>query len=150
VDRTPAIYTGTAKAGAWLAKGEASWTGDVFGNPLTAFANAEAGARAGADATITDHGVSAAADAFVGVELGGKLQYELGPVDLSLGAAGQAGAGASGGIDFGMEDGKLIMGGTLGGAWGLGGKISPHIAIDPNALTGGFRQATDWVRGLFG
>ena len=58
--------------------------------------------------------------------------------------------GASGGFDFGMEDGKFIMGGTVGVAWGPGGKASPHIAIDPNELTNGFKKVTDWVSGLFG
>ena len=122
----------------------------MFGNPLTASANTEAGAHAGADATITDHGGSANAGAFVGVEAGSKLQYELGPVDLSLDAAGQYGAGLSSGLDLGMEDGKFVMGGTLGAAWGSGGKISPHIAIDPNVLTDGFKRVTDWVTDLFG
>jgi hypothetical protein len=49
-----------------------------------------------------------------------------------------------------MEDGKFVMGGTLGGAWGVGGKISPHIAVDPSLLTDGFKKATDLVTGLFG
>jgi hypothetical protein len=71
-------------------------------------------------------------------------------VDLSLDATARYGAGLSGGLDFGMEDGKLVMGGTVGAAWGPGGKISPHIAIDPNVLTEGFKKATDFVTGLFG
>jgi hypothetical protein len=142
--------TGKAGAGAWIAKGDVSWSGDVFGHPLTASANAEAGANASADVTITDHGASANAGAFVGVEAGAKSEYNLGPVDLSLDGALQYGAGLSTGFDVGMEDGKFVMGGTLGAAWGPGAKISPHIAIDPSTLTDGFKRATDWVTDLFG
>jgi hypothetical protein len=141
--------TGNAGVDAWAVKGEGHWSRDVFGHPLTASANGEVGAHAGADATITDHGVSLGGDAFVGAELGGKVDYPLGPVDLSLGGAAQVGAGGSAHLDIGMEDGKFVLGGTLGAAWGLGGKISPHIAVDPNAVVRGVESAGKWLSGLF-
>ena len=64
----------------------------MFGNPLMASANTEAGAHANADVTITDHGISTGTDAFVGAEVGSKLQYDFGPVDLSLDGAARFGA----------------------------------------------------------
>jgi hypothetical protein len=141
--------TGKADAGAWLGKGEASWSRNLFGNPLTTSGNAEVGVHAGADAAITDHGVSLGGDAFGGAEIGGKVDYNLGPVDLSLGGAAQAGAGATAHLDIGMEDDKFVLGATLGEAWGLGGKVSPHIAIDPNLLVNGVTKAGQWLSDLF-
>ncbi|WP_241473850.1 type VII secretion target [Mycolicibacterium neoaurum] len=142
-------YTGQAGADAWGIKGDAEWKGDVFGNPLTAGASGMVGADSGASATVTDHGVSAHANAFVGAEVGVKGDYSLGPVDLSLGAAAQLGAGGNAGLDFGMQDGKFVMGGSFGAAWGPGGKISPHIAIDPKALLDTVNKASEWLDGLF-
>jgi hypothetical protein len=37
----------------------------------------------------------------------------------------------------------------LGEAWGLGGKVSPHIAIDPNLLVNGVTKAGQWLSDLF-
>jgi hypothetical protein len=141
--------TGHAGADAWAAKGQGEWSGNVLGHPLDATASGEIGAHANADATVTDHGISAGGDAFVGGEISGKGEYHLGPVDLSLGASGQMGAGGSAHLDLGMEDGKFVMGGTLGAAWGVGGKFSPHIAIDPKAVTGAVQKAEQWLEGLF-
>ncbi|BCQ08760.1 hypothetical protein JMUB5695_02198 [Mycobacterium heckeshornense] len=141
--------TGKAGVDAWGAKGEAHWSRDVFGHPLTTSANGEAGVHGNADATITDHGVSLGADGFLGGELGGKADYNLGPMDLSMGGAAQYGVGGTAHLDVGMEDGKFVLGGTLGLAWGPGAKISPHIAIDPNALVGGLAKAGQWLSDLF-
>jgi hypothetical protein len=141
--------TGKAGADAWAAKGQGEWSGNVFGHQLDTNASGELGAHANADGTLTDHGISAGGDAFIGGEISGKGDYHLGPVDLSLGASGQMGAGGSAHLDLGMEDGKFVMGGTLGAAWGLGGKISPHIAVDPKAVTGAVQKAEQWLEGLF-
>ena len=101
--QTPDGVGGHAGVDAWAVKGDANYSRDVFGNPLNASASGEIGAHSSADATLTDHGVSAGGDAFVGGELSGKADYSLGPVDLSLGAAGQIGAGGSAHFDAGME-----------------------------------------------
>jgi hypothetical protein len=140
---------GHADVDAWVGKGEAKWSGDVGGHQLDATASAEGGAHAGAGGAVTEHGVSGHLDGFVGLEGGAKGTYHLGPVDLSLGAAGQAGYGGNADVDFGMEGGKFVMGGSLGAAWGLGGKISPKIAIDPKAVTGAVQKAEQWLEGLF-
>lgn len=141
---------GQANADAWLVKGGADWSTDIAGNPLTAHADGQVGMHSDAHAAVTDHGVSLGADAFAGGEVGAKLQYDFGPVDVSLGAAGQFGAGGSGGLDFGMQDGKFVIGGNFGMAWGPGGKISPHIAIDPEWVKQGLGKAGDFLSGLFG
>jgi hypothetical protein len=141
--------SGEAKAGAWIGKANVDWSGDAFGHPMTANGNAGIGIHGDANGALTDHGVGANVDAFAGAEIGGKLDYDLGPVDLSLDASARFGAGATGGFDFGMQDGKLVFGGSLGGAWGPGGKIAPHIAIDPKTLTDGLKTITNWVDGLF-
>jgi hypothetical protein len=141
---------GKAGADGWVAKGGGDWSGNVFGHQLDANASAEAGAHANVDGVLTDHGVSAGGDAFVGIEGGVKGDYHLGPVDLSLGATGQLGAGGSGHFDLGMdENGKFVIGGTLGAAWGLGGKISPHIAIDPKGVSDAVDKAEQWLKDLF-
>lgn len=140
---------GKANADAWLVKGEGQWQTDVFGNPLTATGSGEVGAHGDSGLTVTDHGISGGVDAFAGAEIGSKVDYQLGPVDLSLGATGQAGAGGAANIDFGMEDGKFVIGGELGLAWGLGGKIAPHIAVDPQSVVNGVTKAGEWVADLF-
>lgn len=52
---------------------------------------------------------------------------------------GWAGAGIAGDLDLGYRDGKIEIGGSGGVAWGLGGKISGSITIDPGEVveTGG-------------
>lgn len=141
--------TGKAGVDAWGVKGDGHWSGDVFGHPLDSSASGEIGAHAGADGTLTKHGISLGADAFAGGEIEAKGDYHLGPVDLSLGGAAQLGAGGSAHLDFGMEDGKLVFGGTLGAAMGPGAKISPHIAVDPKAVLGGLQKAGQWLDDLF-
>lgn len=140
---------GKANADAWLVKGEGQWQTDVFGNPLTATGSGEVGAHGNSGLTVTDHGISGGVDAFAGGEIGSKLDYQLGPVDLSLGATGQYGAGGAANFDFGMEDGKFVIGGEFGLAWGLGGKIAPHIAVDPQSVVNGVTKAGEWVNNLF-
>ena len=142
--------TGQAGIDGWLAKGQTSWQRDVFGNPLTGNLSGELGAHGEGQFAMTDHGVSESANAFAGGEIGGKVMYShLGPLDLSLGATGQYGIGLNEGFDFGMQDGKFVIGGTGGAALGWGGKISPHIAIDPKGLTDGLKKASDFVGRLF-
>lgn len=142
--------TGQAGIDGWAAKGQTSWQRDVFGHPLTGSLSGEVGAHAEAQFAGTDHGVSERVGAFGGAEISGKVMYaHLGPVDLSLSGSPRFGVGADEGIDFGMQDGKLIIGGSAGLAWGPGGKIAPHIAIDTRAITGGLKKATDFVGGLF-
>lgn len=147
-DHTDGV-AGEANADAWLVKGEGSWQRDVLGNPLTSSANGEIGTHNNAHSTVTDHGVSAGAETFFGAELGGKVNYDMGPIDISLGGALQAGAGGSGGFDFGMQDGKLVIGGNLGIAWGPGGKIAPQIAVDPDFVVDGITKAGEFLTGLF-
>lgn len=140
---------GNAGAGAWLAKGDVHWQGDGFGHPLTATGDGAIEARAGAHGALTDHGLSLGGNAFAGGELGGKVEYPIGPVDTSLGGAVQYGVGLQADLDAGMQDGKFVLGGTFGGAWGLGAKASPHVAIDPKSLERGIESATKWLEGLF-
>ena len=142
--------TAQANADAWAVKGEANWSRDVFGHPLDANLNGQIGTHNDAHATITDHGISIGADSFTGGEIGGKINYDFGPVDISLGGAGQLGGGGSAGVDFGMQDGKLVVGANLGIAWGPGGKIAPSIAIDPKWAIDGLTKAGDFLSGIFG
>jgi hypothetical protein len=147
--QTPDGVGGHAGVDAWGAKGDAHWSRDLFGHQLDTSASGEIGAHANADGALTDHGVSAGGYAFLGGEIAGKGDYHLGPVDLSLGGAAQYGVGGSAHLDVGMQDGKFVLGGTLGLAAGPGGKISPHIAIDPKAVVGGLQKAEQWLEGLF-
>jgi hypothetical protein len=140
---------GQADIGAWLAKGDVHWQGDVLGHPLTATAEGGAEVRAGAHGALTDHGFSMGGDTFAGAEIGGKLDYPIGPVDTRLGGALQYGVGLTADLDAGMQDGKFVLGGSFGGAWGVGGKISPHIAIDPKSIESAVESAGKWLSDLF-
>jgi len=141
---------GNSKIHGWIAEGDTKWSGNVFGHQLDLTADGEFGAHAGADGAATQQGVSDQLDAFAGIEAGVGGTYHLGPVDLSLGGGGQMGYGGNAGFDFGMaDDGKFVMGGSLGAAWGLGGKISPKIAVDPKAVEGWVDKAGEWLGGLF-
>jgi hypothetical protein len=140
---------GKADVGAWIAKGQVGWSRDVLGRPLDANVSGGLGADANADGTLSTHGVSLGADAFAGGQVGGNVDYNLGPVDLSLGGAAQYGAGGTAHLDIGMQNGKFVLGCTLGLAAGPGAKLSPHIAIDPHAIVNGVTEATEWLDSLF-
>ncbi|WP_217160877.1 EspA/EspE family type VII secretion system effector [[Mycobacterium] fortunisiensis] len=140
---------GKADAGAWGLKGEGSWSREIFGNPFEITGHGGVGVHGNADGVLTDHGVSLGADGFAGGELGVGAKYDAGPVDVSLDGTAQLGIGADAHLDAGMEGGKFVLGGTFGFAFGPGAKVSPHIAIDPDLVTGGVKSATDWLDGLF-
>jgi hypothetical protein len=141
--------TGKANVDGWLGKAHVEDDHTVFGNNLHSEGDAGLDARAGANGSITDHGVSEGAEAFAGGEIHGKADYHLGPVDLGLGVTGQAGAGASEHFSAGVQDGKYVLGGDLGLAWGLGGKIAPHIAIDKKTVDDTVGKVTHWLGSLF-
>jgi hypothetical protein len=101
--------------------------------------SASAEARAEGDLTLGPTGVHAGGELFAGAraELGG--QADLGGIGGEVSVEGWAGAGIAGDLDFGYRDGKIEIGGSGGVAWGLGGKISGSITIDPGEVmeTGG-------------
>ncbi len=101
--------------------------------------SASAEARAEGDLTLGPTGVHAGGELFAGAraEIGG--QADLGGIGGEASVEGWAGAGIAGDLDLGYRDGKIEIGGSGGVAWGLGGKISGSITIDPGEVmeTGG-------------
>ncbi|WP_071286266.1 hypothetical protein [Mycolicibacterium llatzerense] len=142
--------TGQADVGAWAIKGNAHYDASIFGYDIPLDADFQVGAHGTATGAITDHGFSEGVDGFVGAEVHASTQeYHLGPLDLSLGASGQFGAGASEHLSAGVQDGKYFLGGDIGAAWGFGGKISPHIAIDKSYVDNALGAVGAWMGDLF-
>lgn len=96
-------------------------------------------ARAEGDLTLGPAGVHAGGELFAGgrVEVG--AQGDLGGVGGEVAAEGWAGIGIAGDLDLGFRDGVFEVGGSGGAAFGLGGKLSGSITIDPGEVieTGG-------------
>lgn len=143
--------TGKSDVGVWGAK---AWVKDdhtVFGNPLHTEGDVSVlDAYANASGSVTDHGVQEGVEAQANLaEIHGGAKYHLGPLDLSLGATGQIGIGGSEHFSAGEQDGKYVLGGDLGFAYGIGGKIAPHISIDKKAVDSAVGTVTKWLGDLF-
>jgi len=142
--------TGQASVDAWAIKGNAHYDASIFGYDVPLDADFQIGAHGNAAGAITDHGFSEGVDGFVGAELhAATREYHLGPLDLSLGASGQFGVGASEHLSAGVQDDKYFFGGDIGAAWGFGGKISPHIAIDKSYVDKALGAVGSWMGNLF-
>lgn len=134
---------------AWATKGGVTYEADIGGGTLSSSTDGYVGAHANLDDAFTDHGISGGVDVFAGAQLSQDNTYHLGPVDIGLGATAKAGAGFNLDYDIGWEDRTLYLGGSAGAAWGPGGAISPHIAIDTGPIVDGMTKAVDWVKGFF-
>lgn len=143
-------YIGQANGDAWLTKGTIHLEPSIAGHTIPIDGAFELGAHHNESGALTDHGFSEGLDAFVGAEVSASTpKFSLGPLDLSLGASGQVGVGASEHLSIGEQDGKYVIGGDLGVAWGLGGKISPHISIDKSYVDNAIGSLTGSLGRLF-
>lgn len=93
--------------------------------------SAQVGASGEGEATFSTDGVEVEGEVFAGARVGGDIEGSVGGIGITGGAEGWAGAGAGAGARFEFEDGKWHIGANAGLAWGLGGKASVGIVIDP-------------------
>lgn len=105
-------------------------------------------ARAEGDLTFGPTGVHAGGELFAGgrAEIG--ASGDLGGVGGEVSAEGWAGIGIAGDLDVGYRDGKFEVGGSGGAAFGLGGKLSGTITIDPGEVIETGSDIIDAIGGL--
>lgn len=126
---------GGAQAGAF-ADASASQSGRVGNVEIENYAQGETfvGSEAGVEAGVSNNGVGLGCSAFTGGRAAGKVGTHIGPA--GVGATGEAwsGLGAEAGVNVTMKDGKLKLGGELGAALGVGGKLGAEITIDTKPI----------------
>ncbi|ORX14611.1 hypothetical protein AWC31_25855 [Mycolicibacterium wolinskyi] len=88
----------------------------------------------GVKGQVTIDHAGGGADVFAGAAQEFNLKYENDVLKYSGTAEVQAGAGAASEWNLGFEGGKLLIKGKYGRTWGLGGKVSQTMAIDPDAV----------------
>lgn len=135
---------GTAKASVGAtaeAKGQVNYGVAEVGGSGKAFAGAEAqgNVEVGAD------GLKAGASAFAGARAEGEVHGDVGGVGAGVKGEAWAGAGVEADVQVGMDDGKFVVGGEVGAALGVGGKLGGEITIDPGKVTDTVGQAGDAI-----
>ncbi|MFC9475422.1 hypothetical protein ACFTS5_24820 [Nocardia sp. NPDC056952] len=100
--------------------------------------NGQAGvlAEAGGKLRMKNWQGEAGLEAFAGGKVGADVTVGKWGLGASAGAEGWAGAGAGAKFKWGKnpDTGKYELGGSLGLAWGLGGKLSGGISVDPTKV----------------
>lgn len=128
--------TAGASAEAYLAKAAAS--GEVnLGEHASLSGEGEVfvGGKAEAGGTLGWTGGEVNAEAFVGARAEGSLGAEVAGVGAGVNGEAWAGVGAEASGQFGMgDDGKFHIGGSVGVALGVGGKVGFDVAIDPGEV----------------
>lgn len=127
------------------AEGTVGWGTDHGSVDLSG--TAQVGAYGKGQATFTTDGVDVSGEVLAGARVEGKLEGSVGGIGLALGAEGWAGAGAGAGARFDFEDGKWHIGANAGLAWGLGGKGSFGLVIDPEEMARTGRELWDEISG---
>lgn len=137
----------SAQGGAYL--GRVSGEGSATLGELQANGSFEAkvGAEGSVNANIGPSGVDIGGEGFAGARATVDGSVEAHGVGASGSAEGWAGIGASGSFNAGFQDGKFTVGGELGAALGVGGKVSGEITIDPGAVAESLSGAADAIGG---
>lgn len=138
---------GTAQAGAFTDAG-AEHSANLKGVELRNYARGEAfvGSEAGLDAGISNNGAQLGAGAFSGGRVSGTLGTDIGPVGAAGTGEAWSGLGAEAGVNVGMKKGKLKLGGELGAALGVGGKLKAEVTIDLNPIGDGARHVGNFAK----
>jgi uncharacterized protein YukE len=126
---------GSAEAEAYLAKGSAE--GDLKAGPAELKGSGEAlvGADAKANAEIGPTGASGHAEAFAGAKAEGDVGASVAGVGAGAHGEAWAGVGAEADGQIGMgDDGKFHVGGSVGAALGVGGKVGFNVTVDPKEV----------------
>lgn len=139
--------SGNAEAEAYLAKGSAEGElklGDHAG--VSGKGEAMVGAKASAEGSVGWTGAQGSAEAFAGARAEGEASAEVAGVGAGVHAEGWAGAGAEASGQFGMgDDGKFHVGGSVGLALGVGGKVGFDVSVDPGEVVDTVSDAADDV-----
>ncbi|MFD1150529.1 putative T7SS-secreted protein [Saccharothrix hoggarensis] len=122
-----------ASASAYLASGHAA--GEVkLGQHVSASGSADGmvGAAAEAKGTVGWLGAKGNAEAFAGARVSGEAGAEVAGIGAGVNGEAWAGVGAHASGQFGLgEDGKFHIGGSVGVALGVGGKVGFDVTVDP-------------------
>lgn len=131
-----ASYAGVsvgAHAGAYLASGYAD--GEIkVGQHASVSGSAEGtiGAAAEAKGSIGILGAKGNAEAFAGAKVSGEAGAEVAGIGAGVNGEAWAGVGGHASGQFGVgEDGKFHIGGSVGLAFGVGGKVGFDVTVDP-------------------
>ena len=126
------------------AKGEASAEYGIA--EVKAEGEASLGVNGEASLTAGPTGVDAKVEAFAGGKVEGEVGADVGGVGVGVKGEAWAGAGIEAGATIGMgDDGKFHLGGEVGAALGVGGKIGGEITIDPAEVAETVGDAADAV-----
>ncbi|PXY23959.1 hypothetical protein [Prauserella flavalba] len=120
---------------AWGAGGSVATRTDVGDASARIRAEALAGGEAEASLDVGGRFVGAEAGAFAGVKanVGGFADY--GGFGAGGKAEARAGIGLEGGFTAGKQGDKWVIGGKVGAALGIGGKLEGQLVIDPQKAT---------------
>ena len=126
---------GGVQAGAF-ADASASQSGNVSGVDITNYAQGQTfvGSEAGVEAGVSNNGVGLGGSAFTGGRASGTIGTEIGPAGVAGTGEAWSGLGAEAGVNVRMREGKLKLGGELGAALGVGGKLGAEITIDTRPI----------------
>ncbi|ROP41038.1 putative T7SS-secreted protein [Saccharothrix texasensis] len=131
-----ASYAGVsvgAHAGAYLASGYAD--GEVkLGQHASVSGSAEGTIGVGGEVkgSIGVLGAKGDAEAFAGAKVSGEAGAEVAGIGAGVNGEAWAGIGGHASGQFGMgEDGKFHVGGSVGLAFGVGGKVGFDVSVDP-------------------
>ena len=127
-----------AEANLVKAQGSVGYANDF--TDVSASAAAQGGAYAKGDLTATTSGVEVGGEVLLGGRAGVDLEASLAGVGVVAGIEGWAGAGAGGGLEFKVEDGRWIIGENAGLAWGFGAQESVAVVLDPQKMADAGQQ----------
>jgi uncharacterized protein YukE len=146
-------YNAQAQASAKAYLGQAAAEGKYQAGLFEASGKAEAmvGAEADVRGSVGVDGVHVGGEAFVGAKAGVDGHASVAGVGVGGEAEVWAGVGAEADFDFGMENGKFVIGGELGAGLGVGAKLGGSVEIDPgkvvDAVDGAVDTVGDWGEG---
>ncbi|THA24210.1 hypothetical protein E4198_05155 [Streptomyces sp. RKND-216] len=140
-----ANLAGQASAKAYLA--QASAEGKYQAGLFEASGKAEGmvGADANVRGSVGPDGVHVGGEAFAGAKAGVEGHASVAGVGVGGNAEAWAGIGFEANLDAGMQNGKLVIGGDLGAALGVGAKAGVSVEIDPGKVTDAVSDAADTV-----
>lgn len=136
IDATRGAYVeGTAEAGAYLAKGEAHWTGDhgTTAN-VEGYIGAEAEANAGAQIGPGGAKVEAGIGGFAGGKIEGGVHQDLGPANVGASGSLSYGIGAHADVGGEFSPDKVGVSVDVGATLGLGGSVKFDVSVNPKEL----------------
>lgn len=141
--------TAQASGKAYLAQATAEGKYGIGVFEASGKGEAYVGAEAGVKGSIGTDGVHVGGEAFAGAKAAAEGHASVAGVGVGGTAEAWAGAGAEAHFDAGMKDGKFVIGGDLGVAVGVGGKLGGQIEIDPGKVTDAAGDAVDAIGDWF-